>query len=146
MNGPAAAFSLLEGRSPLQAMLRVAAMLEIIILFFVTRKLGAKVRARGHDALPYQMLVVVLWLVGEVVGAIGGNICARVICYRGGELYLIVACALAGAILGATIVFSITDRLPDQRPVENDHEEYEGHFDSSPVGAGRPDERYRRIG
>jgi hypothetical protein len=60
---------------------------------------------------------------------------------------LILACAIAGVIFGATIVFSIADHLPDVRPDASKYEEYveQGHFASSPDnGRATLDDRVQR--
>jgi hypothetical protein len=117
-------------------------MVDIIILFFVARNLGTKVRVKCHDAFLYQVMLVVLWFSGEGVGAIVGSLCAAKICGPDGHLPLILACAAAGVIFGTTIVFSMADCLPDLRPDAADHGEYveQAYFAH---GCPRLDERFQ---
>lgn len=45
-------------------------MLEIILLFFLYRKMGSILRAKGYKPLKFQILVPVVWIGGEFAGAV----------------------------------------------------------------------------
>lgn len=96
-------------------------MLEIIILIFLTRKVGEIVRSKGHKAGWFQFLAVVLWIGGEVIGAVIGGIVGALSNTGMGLAYLF---ALLGAAAGAGISILIarslnakTYDLPPQPPV-----------------------------
>jgi len=116
-------------------------MLEIMILLILSRNLGSRLRVKGYAAGPFQVLMVVLWLIGEVFGGVLGYFCSRAIAGHQGNLPLILACAIGGGLLGATSVFALTDRLPHVRisaPVAE-----QDHF--SPCRLGDSDDAYRPL-
>ncbi|MDE3091291.1 MAG: hypothetical protein KGJ80_18140, partial [Chloroflexota bacterium] len=47
-------------------------MIEIIVLILLTIQLGRIAKRKGHNATPYRVLTVVLWIGGEVIGVIVG--------------------------------------------------------------------------
>ncbi|MEZ5427351.1 MAG: hypothetical protein R2747_13860 [Pyrinomonadaceae bacterium] len=84
-------------------------MLEILILFFLTRKIGDICEDKGRSAIGFKILTVALWFVGELIGAVFGVILSG---GRGGLLLYVFA--LVGAAIGAGIVFLIVSSLkPD---------------------------------
>ncbi len=82
-------------------------MLEILFLVYLGKQLGKMLRAKGRSAGWFQVLLVVLWVGGELAGAItvmmltpGGSGELDAAAYVG---------ALFGAACGAAVVF-INDR------------------------------------
>jgi len=89
-------------------------MLEIVLLFFLCRNLGERLRAKGRTPIGYQIGLVVLWFGSEVtVGFIYGIISA--IQSSGQEptlgigAYLI---AIVAAALSAVAMFTLVHFLP----------------------------------
>jgi hypothetical protein len=89
-------------------------MLEIVLLYFLCKSMGQKLRAKGRKPLPLQILLVLMWLGGEFVGgAVGGVVPA----IRHGNapmefepwVYLL---AVIGAGCGAGFCFLIAWLLP----------------------------------
>jgi hypothetical protein len=96
-------------------------MLEIIILIFLTRKVGEIVQAKGRRTGWYKLMTVVLWIGGEVMGAIVGGIVGALTDSGMVFAYLF---ALAGAAAGAGLSIIIARSLspltydtPPQPPV-----------------------------
>src|SRR4051812_38125168 len=81
-------------------------MLEILLLVFLCRKIGSMLRDKGRVAWPFQLLLVVCWIVGELAGMVIGIVLnngeATMTAYMG---------AIAGAAVGATIVFLIANSM-----------------------------------
>lgn len=83
-------------------------MLEILLLWALTRRIGAIVEKKGRKSGWYKVLTVVLWFGGEFVGAIlglivvGGDESARCLAY---------IVALVGATIGAGVSFLIANSL-----------------------------------
>ena len=83
-------------------------MLEIILLIFLTRKVGEIVEEKGRRSGWYKVLTVVLWIGGEVIGAIIGLVVAEATGSGQPVMYL---CALVGAAIGAALAFIIAKSL-----------------------------------
>ena len=94
-------------------------MLEIIILINLTKNIGKIVEAKGRKKGGYQLMVVGLWIGGEIFGAIVGGILAAIVFEEseGGEQLLVYAFALGGAILGAVTAFLIAKNVA---PLDDD--------------------------
>ncbi len=80
-------------------------MLEILFLIWYTGRIGAIVNAKGRGSGWLKALTVVLWVGGEVTGALGAVLLGQV----GLRIY---GLALAGACLGAVVAFAIARSLP----------------------------------
>ena len=77
-------------------------MLEIIVVIFMVRSIGKIVHEKGGKAWGYQLLLIVLWLLGELIGAIIGALVV------GGDNILVMwIFALVGALAGAKIAFEM---------------------------------------
>ena len=74
-------------------------MLEIILVIYLSKKIGKMVEAKGQKKGWYVFMFVMLWIIGEFVGAIIGGLIAE-----GPLIYLF---AILGAGLGALISFGI---------------------------------------
>jgi hypothetical protein len=103
-------------------------MLEIAIVYILAKNLGNKVAAKGHKRFGYQLMLVALWIGGEIAGAVVGIVLQ--LAMRGGTVvqeergfsWIGYLCALAGAAIGAFIAFAIANSLA---PVQNDADFYE---------------------
>lgn len=90
-------------------------MLEIILVIALCKNLGARVRAKGRTAWPFQTMLVFLWFGGELVGGIVAGIMHAI---RNGGVPVdtfdlsLYAIALASAGLGAGLVYLIVALLP----------------------------------
>jgi hypothetical protein len=96
-------------------------MLEIILLIFLTRRVGEIVRSKGRNAGWFQVLTVALWIGGELAGGIVGAIVG--VMTDSGALFAYLF-ALVGAAIGAGASILIarnvaakTYDLPPQPPV-----------------------------
>jgi hypothetical protein len=99
-------------------------MLEIIILIILARKIGKIVEKKGRQKIGYQVMLVGLWIGGEVLGGILGLLIALATeSEEGAVQLLLVAFALGGAISGSLIAFQIAKSVP---PLEVDDEFYRG--------------------
>jgi hypothetical protein len=49
-------------------------MLQIIIVYVLARNIGNKVAAKGHRRFGYQLMLVALWVAGELVGGVIGMV------------------------------------------------------------------------
>ena len=45
-------------------------MLEIILVYFMCKSIGKKLRAKGRKPLVFQFMLVVMWIGGEIAGGI----------------------------------------------------------------------------
>jgi len=87
-------------------------MLEILLVWTLAKKIGNIVQNKGHARWGYQLLLVVLWIGGEVAGGIVGAIAQE----GGGQgekgfPCMAYVCALVGAAIGAGIAFAIANGL-----------------------------------
>lgn len=79
-------------------------MIEIAAIIFLTIKIGEIVQEKGRKATWYRVLTVVLWLGGELLGAVIGLAIV-------GESLSVYLFALGGAVLGAITAFVIAKSL-----------------------------------
>ena len=79
-------------------------MIELIVLAFIVRRIGAIVEDKGHKARWYKVLTVVLWFGGEIFGIFLG------FSMSGGDSsgYFL---GLVGAAVGAGIAYAIANSL-----------------------------------
>ncbi|MEP6922886.1 MAG: hypothetical protein ABI954_00350 [Pyrinomonadaceae bacterium] len=87
-------------------------MLEIILLIGLTKKIGNMLNAKGRKSGWFKLLTVVLWIGGELIGAVIGAVIGEI-----SDLGLVVAypLALLGAAGGALTAYLIAKNV---RPVE----------------------------
>jgi len=88
-------------------------MLEILILWALTKRIGSIVEQKGHKSGSYKVLTVVLWFGGEIIGAIVGVMMAGADESAQCLIYIV---ALGGAAVGAGISYLIADNLAPVRP------------------------------
>lgn len=83
-------------------------MLEILVLWQLTKQIGHMVEQKGRKSGWYKVLTVALWFGGEIMGAIVGVILASA-----GESTqcMVYLCALGGAAIGAGVAYLIASRL-----------------------------------
>lgn len=84
-------------------------MLEIILLIFLTRRVGETVREKGRRAGWYKLMAVLLWIGCEVAGAVVGGIVTAV--SGAGNNLLVYLFALIGAAVGAGISLLIAHNV-----------------------------------
>lgn len=84
-------------------------MLEIILLIFLTRRIGNILEAKGRKSGWYKLLTVLLWFGGEIIGAIIGVVIVHLSQLSEGFVYLF---ALIGAAIGAAVAFIIAKAVP----------------------------------
>ena len=84
-------------------------MLEILMLIFLTRKVGEIVTSKGRKAGWYKFMTVLLWFGCEVIGAIIGGIIVGI---SGGSQGFIYLFALVGAVFGAIAAYVIAKAVP----------------------------------
>jgi len=77
--------------------------LEILLLLFLGRKIGNMAESKGYLRSHAQILLVLLWLCGEVGGAVAG--CQ--LPHGWGNPWVIYGCGLAGAGVAAVVAFLI---------------------------------------
>ena len=102
-------------------------MLEILCLIALGKKIAANARAKDWNGGVAVVMLVALWFGGEIAGAIAGAI-GLVILNPADEpnLLVLIACAIAGAAVGALLAFTIVALLPTPESEEfEEFEEYE---------------------
>jgi hypothetical protein len=77
-------------------------MLEILFLIWYTGKIGSIVSAKGRGTGGYKFLTVILWIGGELTGAVIGAAGGA----TGAPVYIL---ALIGAAVGAGIAWAIAN-------------------------------------
>jgi hypothetical protein len=87
-------------------------MLEILLVIYMSRKVGAIAASKGHSKALYITIFVILWIFGELAGGVIGAIAGD------GENPLVYLFALGGAACGAVLGFIIVNSLPDCRTEE----------------------------
>lgn len=96
--------------------------LHIIILGVLAVNIGKIVDKKGRKKIGYQLLVIGMWIGGEVLGTILGNVLALIVgMYDVRELYIFGSLLVfffrwGGAITGAVIAFQIAHKV---RHLEN---------------------------
>lgn len=83
-------------------------MLEILLLVFLSKKIGAIAGAKGHSVGTYKVLTFVFWFLFEIIGAVVG---LMMFGNRGYEFYFV---GLAGAAGGYAVIYLIANNLPDK--------------------------------
>lgn len=95
-------------------------MLEIVILYFLCKNIGTRMRAKGYKPIWLQILMVLMWFGGEVFGAMVAVIVGMIVSPPANietfEPPMLPAYlgALAGAACAAGIIFTIVALLPDK--------------------------------
>jgi hypothetical protein len=93
-------------------------MLELFFLYRLCRLLGVTARAQSKMALPYQVLLVVFWVLFEILGFFGALILlASLIGPEGRLIWLVYLMSLLSAGFGALLAFLIMLAVPSPLPV-----------------------------
>jgi hypothetical protein len=87
-------------------------MLEILLLIFLSKKIGTMAETKGHSKVTYRVLTFVSWFFFEFVGAIIGLL---IFGNNGYEFYLI---GLLCAVGGYGLMYVIVNALPDKNPTD----------------------------
>ena len=95
-------------------------MLEIVVLFFLCKSLGNKLREKGRTPIGYQLLLIVAWFGAEAVTGFVWGVVAAI--QNGGQpvnlgIGVYVA-AIAAAGFTAGLIFFIVHLLPSLHPVQ----------------------------
>jgi hypothetical protein len=96
-------------------------MLEIVILIVLAGKIGKIVEKKGRKKTRYQLLLIGLWIGGEVLGGVLGIVVAPTASIYEGGRTLLAFFALGGGILGSVIAFQIARRA---QPLDTNDEFY----------------------
>ncbi|HEX6624499.1 MAG TPA: hypothetical protein VF064_12370 [Pyrinomonadaceae bacterium] len=84
-------------------------MLEVIVLIFLTRRVGEIVEEKGRRSGWYKALAVVLWIGGEAIGALVGLAVSGH--FDSGKVLMRIFCVLLGVAAGAALAFVIAKSL-----------------------------------
>src|SRR5262245_25278750 len=97
-------------------------MLEIVLLFVLSKQIIAMAKRRDIVGWPFVVMLIALWIIGELTGAVAGVI---ILGDNGGDgiNLAIIPFAIAGAAIGAGITFAIMAVIPKRSP------EYDDEFD-----------------
>ena len=85
-------------------------MLEILMLIFLTRKVGEIVSAKGRKAGWYKFMTVALWFGCEIIGGIIGGVIIAI--SRSDSFAIAYLFALVGAVIGAITSYVIAKAVP----------------------------------
>jgi hypothetical protein len=115
-------------------------MLELVFVYYLCKGLGKRARAKGYRPVWLQALLVLLWIGGEIGGAVVATIVALIVSppadmatFEPPMLPLYLG-ALCGAGIGAGMAFAIVALLPDK---SSETEEGSGGSAKCP-GCGEP--------
>lgn len=89
-------------------------MLEILALWWLTKKIGEIGKQKGHESLAYQIIAVVLWLGGEIAGAVVGVLLSAFMDDSLG--CLIYLFAIVGAVVGGAAAYFIATLISPADP------------------------------
>jgi hypothetical protein len=89
-------------------------MLEILLIIFLSKKIGKIAESRGHRKGPNIAFFVGMWLAGEFIGAALGIFLFK------GIMIAAYVMALIGAALGTVLSFSIVQKLEDKSGNDDD--------------------------
>lgn len=103
-------------------------MIEIFALISLGKNIAAKAREKGRSGGPFVLLLVVLWFVGEIFGAIVAGVVAMIALGDDEPNMLILYLgAIPGAIIGAVVAFQIVKAIApaNTRGEYDDEDEYD---------------------
>jgi hypothetical protein len=93
-------------------------MIEIIVIWRLVVHIGNDAAQKGLKKLWYQIMAVLLWLCGEFIGGMLGN----VIFGTNSSFWPIYVLALLGALMGVTIAFVVIRLVPNQESFSNNND------------------------
>jgi hypothetical protein len=82
-------------------------MLEFVIVYFLAKRIGGIVEAKGHSGTGYKWLTAGLWFGGEILGFVIGFSATG----PHGDVLAAYPFALAGAVLGAVIAWQLAKQV-----------------------------------
>lgn len=85
-------------------------MLEVIVIYFLAKKIGSICEEKGHEPGKYKIIAALLWIVGEIGGMVIGFM---MLGFESGMSFVLFF-TITGGILGAILSFIIANSLPDQ--------------------------------
>jgi hypothetical protein len=124
-------------------------MLELLILITLSRRIARITKSKGRSAAAWILLLIGLWIVGEIGGLFLGAIASMIV---SGDEEPNVLAAIVGALLGVTtaavFTFSILKRLPSLLPEEAswqlpESDDYREKFDLDRYQARTDADKYR---
>ncbi len=83
-------------------------MLEIVILYFLTKKIGVLATTKGLSARRWKFNLILAWIVGELFGAV-----IAVIIFGQDNLFSALLIAIACAVSTYFIITNYLNNLPD---------------------------------
>ncbi len=83
-------------------------MLEILLIIYISRKIGAIAEKKGHKRRPNVIFFIVMWIAGELSGAMIGAFFSK------GNLGITYLMAIVGAVLGTVLAFNVVQKLEDK--------------------------------
>jgi hypothetical protein len=98
-------------------------MLEIVLLIGLWKAMGSLVESKNRYALPFQILVPIMWFGGAIFG---GAVCAVVAAFNKDNdvnKLIVYVYALAGAAISVGFLFLIAACLPEARDEDDFDEE-----------------------
>src|SRR5262245_37872026 len=112
-------------------------MLEIALLFVLSKQINAMAKRRDIVGWPFVILLIALWIIGELTGAVAGVI---VLGDNGADGFnlAIIPFAIPGAAIGAGLTFAIVAVIPKRT------HEYDGELDRSRRRAMDEDDDFDR--
>ncbi len=118
-------------------------MLEIILLFYLCKNLGRKLREKGRKPLLYQIMLVLMWIGGEIAGAIVAAVVYVVVQGQAPPDFSlpIYLGAIVGAASGAAFCFMIVWLLPPAYEEPNRayvHDDGSAKLDFPPADPNNP--------
>ena len=109
---------------------RETIVLEIFILISLSRNIAAKAREKGRSGAPFVIMLLVLWIGGEVFAAVAAVVAVAII--TGDEepnLLIVYPAAIVGAIIGAVVAFQIMKAVAPARARGDDGDDYNDRRD-----------------
>jgi hypothetical protein len=88
-------------------------MIEIILLIYLTRRVGEIVAAKNRKPGWYKFMTVLLWIGGELAGGFAGGVLVALTDASQAFIYLF---ALVGASIGAGVAFLVARSVPAVDP------------------------------
>ena len=83
-------------------------MLEILILYFLTKKIGLLAASKGLSAGRWKLNLVLAWIVGELIGAV-----VAVMIFGKDNLFSALLIAIACAASSYFVITNYLNKLPD---------------------------------
>jgi hypothetical protein len=87
-------------------------MLEILAIIGLSKKIGNIAFDKGLKKTPYIIIMIALWVVLEIVGAVIGTL------IFGEETLMVYLCAVLGAATGALLGYLIVNSAASKRQVD----------------------------